>query len=332
MKKILTFAAIAAISLPLMMSCKSKNDPTDPNSYANLTPEERLDSWVSPTEEAAVPITIDNVIGYWKLAYSATVLPGETDPRYEYDYEHFNIYHISNSTYYSFDRSMKFTRYEVDTVNTYEYNPLTSTIEEEKLYRIPSMAEYENDWALINGDMLKQGEVDPMKISVMEKDRMVLTNEDGDGKSYYVYKRIQSLPAFPRTMTDRLIQNAWRVTVDSMITFKQETGEIISTKANRLPANTILKFIEDNDGDGWGEVIIAEGTMADVKARYQCSVYSDTRTAYLGFNFPDDMPYAIPKSGFQFYPSYKEGKALLFYEEIFDSPCVRYKYYIEAVY
>ena len=330
MKKFFTFAALAAIALPLMMSC-NQNNPDNP--YANLSPEERLEEWVSPKEGAAVPVTIDNVIGYWKLAYSATVLPGETDPRYEYDYDHFDIYRISSSTYCSFDRSMKCTRYEVDTVNTYEYNPLTSTKEEEKLYRIPSMAEYEADWTLKDSILADGRATTPQKISVLEKDRMVLLTEDKEGgKSYEVYKRIQSLPAFPRTMIDRVTQNAWRVTVDSMITFKQETGEIISTKANRLPANTILKFIEDNDGDGWGEVIIAEGTMADVKARYQCSVYSDTRTAYLGFNFPDDMPYAIPKSGFQFYPSYKEGKALLFYEATFDSPCVRYKYYIEAVY
>ena len=327
MKKFFTFAALAAIALPLMMSCKSKNDPNYP--YANLTPEERLEEWVSPKEGAAVPVTIDNVIGYWKLAYSATVLPGETDPRYEYDYEHFDIYRISSSTYCSFDRSMKCTTYEVDTVNTYEYNPLTSTIEDEKLYRIPSMAEYEADWALKDSILADGRATTPQKISVMEKDRMVLTKEDGDGKSYEVYKRIQSLPAFPRTMIDRVTQNAWRVTVDSMITFKQETGEIISTKANRLPANTILKFIEDNDGDGWGEVIIAEGTIANVKARYQCSVGGYTKCAYLGFNFPDDMPYAIPRD-LQFYPSYKDGKALLFNEDGFYN--LRYKYYIEAVY
>ena len=329
MKKFFSFAALAAIALPLMMSCKSKNDPENP--YANLTPEERLEEWVSPKEGAAVPVTIDNVIGYWLFAYTAYVRPGETAPSYERDYEHF--YTEDVRTYYSFDRNMKCTSYEVDTINTYEYDPLTSTIEEEKLYRIPSLAKIETDWAL-NGNILKfsffEHAEDPIKISVLEKDRMVLMYEEKEGsKSYRVYKRLQSLPAFPRTMIDRLTQNAWRVTVDSMITFKQETGEIISAKANRLPANTILKFIEDNDGDGWGEVIIAEGTIADVKARYQCSVGADTRTAYLGFNFPDDMPYALPKA-LNFRPSYKEGKALLFNQDGFNN--LIYKYYIEAVY
>ena len=82
MRKFFQLAAVAALVMPILVSC-NPNDPNNPKKPN--TPEGVLEYWTQPREDAALPVTVENMAGYWMLAYEATVDQGKNYATYSYD-------------------------------------------------------------------------------------------------------------------------------------------------------------------------------------------------------------------------------------------------------
>lgn len=321
MKKFFLFAALAALTLPIMVSC----NPNDP--IHHKTAEEVFNYWTQPREDEVVPIDVDHMIGYWMLAYDAIVSFGYDLPPYSVDYEG---QAMSQRQYWDLNASMIRTEYVIDTVYTYEAHFTLDWL----TYRIPSLTTYAVKWTLTDGVLRFPSGVGAWTVNALENDRMVLSRISGEETYYRTYKRVQSLPSLPPTMVDRLVQNAWRVVADTLITSTSllgaEDNEIINIEPNILPDNTILSFRLREGDSNHDDMIISEGSVANEKADYVCYLSSIIDKGNVNFDLPNDPPYRFPYN-LSFRPSVTPGKGILI-EETWDSNYhLTYRYYIEAV-
>ena len=323
MRKFFQLAAVAALVMPVLVSC-NPNDPNNPKKPN--TPEGVLEYWTQPREDAALPVTVENMAGYWMLAYEATVDQGKNYATYSYDYEE---QHLTQRIYWDLSASMTRTEYVIDTVYTYEAY-LTGQWNN---YRTPSSTTNTKEWMLKEDALhiLNGGSI--WTVRVLEQDRMVLSYTEDNQTRFLSFKRIQSIPTLPPSMADRLTQNAWRVAADTLIHSTLPLGvddaEIINIETKILPANTILSF-RLNDGNDHDQLIISEGTVENEKANYVCYITPFIGDAFVSVEVPDDASYRLPRS-MNFRASIDPDKGMLVEETWEDEYTLTYRFYLEAV-
>ena len=213
MKKVLYFAALAVLVLPLvMMSCKDRNNPEDKegNPEDNAGTEEWFDKWTEGNEDDAVKIDPKNLKGIWRWMVMSDIVEGEDTPLNGYDY--------TDDDNRAFYLQMDEKRYKL-----YEIELGTLTMDEGEWTLIKDTINFNpetnnNTWAILMGQY---------KITLLEENRLVLcreadnTSDNLQGKKiyrYYVYTRVEKLPELPVSVPERLVANPWRVVSSSIFT------------------------------------------------------------------------------------------------------------------
>ncbi|MBO7458162.1 MAG: lipocalin family protein [Paludibacteraceae bacterium] len=253
MKKLFQFAIMAAIVLPMMMSCKT-NDPDNPNKPENQTgTEEWFEKWTEGNPEDAVKINEENLIGIWRFAAMATIHKDSVAPVGAYDYSKED----SGSGYYL----------ELNGDKSYTYYDY---------YSYDGLVKEQGKWAITGDKIAFSREVShavwwspegEYTINLLEESRLVLCRpNDYDSllNEYTIYTRINELPDLPKTNEEHLAQYPWKIVSDTVITIETQgkyngngafvadydaNGEavekVIDTQVNLLK-NYTLRFFEDS--------------------------------------------------------------------------------------
>ena len=223
MKKSFYFALVALLALPLMFSCKSKNDPEEEQVvYDPENPEEGIgtpswfDYWTEGEDSAKVEIDIKNLTGVWQLRAEGTKNqdPNNPDlvlnPGFIYDLatreeQYFYYYEIKeNFTDTLF--AMKNSLYGVTAgVTTLEKYPGTWQVVGQKLTI--------NRQVFPQGyDMREEAAKREFSIYLLEKDRMVWRYDENQ---YAVFVRAEK-PKEPknRKLTEVLTEKKWKIAND----------------------------------------------------------------------------------------------------------------------
>ena len=236
MKKVFQIAMLAALVLPLMVSCKGKNVPDDPsrdNKWTDAEPgsEEWFEDLITGEESDEIKTFSEaDFVGYWRKVASA-----KTDKQGE-------ILRWSDDILYSeIDRGhvQSYMELKRDMTSIYYQYLMNSGY--------PVLGEQKGTWSLdgnnialinhySNGDPYIDDE--HLFVELVEKERIVLSVQyrDGEGKScmyYVIYQRETGLPDVSQVQlpVDRLVGSPWKVVADTLYI----------TAWNRGPGGTIEK-------------------------------------------------------------------------------------------
>ena len=295
MKKVLYFAAIAAITLPMLISCnKSKNEPNDPNHPEFESMEEAFEYWMEPNEGEGVEINELNLLGSWILEIDMFVL-NSTDQITGWN----PLYNIERDEYMEL------------TADKYFYHVVDPILAAETLldytagwYDFPARGTDEHDWALEEDKIILKNtegsKYQEMKVYALEKNRLVLTCPDGPDKTRYMsFTRVAEVPKLV-TIRELLTGNSWRITKDSLVTSEgsfigaAEPVKIIGGKSNLLPSNLNLTF-KTKEEYGEGELIISQGKLDNELIRVDVNIDYDMNRTGLILDMPEHSPIKLDK-------------------------------------
>ena len=267
MKKVLNFALVALLALPLMMSCKPKNDPDNPDNPENHAgTEEWFEKWTEGNAEDKVPIKEENLHGIWAMAARATIHKDSVAPLGGIDYSN-----VTDMGYF-----VEIRKDETCTLYQFEENGL---VKDECKWSLDTKSGeilfYDNmtwstTWALLDGTYA---------VELLEEKRLVLSQPRWDNpkeKEYLIYLRIDKLPELPKTNTEILVGNSWKVVSDSVYTFKYVDGkegfiveEVVEVKTVNQFKDVVLTF-KANGG------LYAEDANGNLIKHCKYSVRQDT--------------------------------------------------------
>jgi len=226
MKKALYFALVALLALPLMFSCKQKNEPEEQETvYDPEKPDKGigtnswLDYWTEGEKEDAVPIDIKNLTGVWQLRAQGTRVMDQNHPDsvlstvYEYD---ISMHDEEFFYYYEIKADLTDTLFVMRNF-LYGTSAGVSTLE-----KIPGKWQVTGKKLTINRQRLPQGSMDEtatakeFTIYLLEKDRMVWQYETN---TYAVFVRADK-PKEPKTrkLTEVLTSKKWNISKDYQMT------------------------------------------------------------------------------------------------------------------
>ena len=335
MKKVLYFAALAVLVLPLvMMSCKDRNNPDDKegNPEDNAGTEEWFDKWTEGDEDDAVKIDPKNLKGIWRWMVLSDIVEGEETPINGYDYTD-----DEDRQYYLDMGEKKYKQYEIELGalirNEGEWELIKDTINFN-----PSSSN--GLWSYLMGDY---------KITLLEENRMVLcrktdnTSDNLKDKTVYQYRvftRIDKLPEMPVSVPDRLVANPWRVVSDSIFTFIYAEGgeKIVEVQAvNPLAKNSILCFYALGNNF----------QLLDANGNILATAKWGVRQAFGNFMLLDISEHGNPSdedvypgllSSLEFWPDEKDAtkakfEHMEFMDQVVEGESLRkmWRYYVEAV-
>lgn len=81
----------------------------------------------------------------------------------------------------------------------------------------------------------------------MEENRLVIKHQyEGVLFEYQVFIRVDELPKFPQTTTEKLVANSWKIIADTVMKFSYQEGMVELYDEDLLPVNSTITF--DNSG------------------------------------------------------------------------------------
>ena len=299
MKKVLYFALVALLALPLMFSCKPKNDPEDEEVVYNPEkPDEGIgskswfDYWTEGEEEDAVEIDIKNLTGVWQLRaegvkYEDPDNPNlDLNPGFLYDLawqeeEYFYYYEIKEDftdTLFVMKNSMYGVTAGISILEKY---PGTWQVIGKKLtinrQRFPGIMDDREEARKVE-----------FSIYLLEKDRMVWLY---DNNCYVAFVRAEK-PKEPKTrkLTEVLTEKKWKISNDYQLIVgcvpnpdpKDPSGGTYDTlSVNKNMWKDYQLEFKINDTDSILTVYDYSGTKVE---EYAWSAYGDNVTG-LTFQF-----------------------------------------------
>lgn len=340
MNKVLRFALLATIILPLVMvSCKPKNNPDNPTNPENPTnptdptepvknDKELFDEWTTIVDSIQQPINLNNILGIWRWEYGVNVEKNDTSKR--------SIFYELNK--YSMDSLFYEIKSDKTFIQHYYYG--VSEGNGENYTKADLYSGRKGTWELQANKYLefyykKSGTIETYEIYMLEKNRMTIMQQFTEGGvdmiRYEGYSRVGSVAPQPENPTERLTKYEWRITSDTLkISINQCTTkgdeticEQVSTsepKVNFIPANCTLKFKEDGNltlSDEKGNVI-GQYTWEDRQMGAEADpTYRTLEITYVSGQLYENSRPLIPNY-FQFYPDLKDpNKAVFFGQDSF---------------
>ena len=271
MKKVFQIAMLAALVLPLMISCKGKNGPDNPKNpkdsiAAVNTPgtEEWFEDQTTPNDTFKVEINVKNFVGKWEM-YASTYKSDEMDP-YMTDVRDENN---GNSDFFDFKDDNTYNWYQRMT-NTEYWNITPGTWRVESNLLILKASEEGQ------APFMTEGGHGGFQIVVLEKDRMVISCEAvRNGNSityqYFMFRRVEKLPETKRDAKEIFLLNPWKVA--SSVKYTVDNGDAIATKKDLLPQGSSLSFKEDDKSEMYMTVRNSKG---EETGKYKCSLFNLT--------------------------------------------------------
>ena len=298
MKKVLYFALVALLALPLMFSCKPKDEP-EAQKYDPENPEEGIgsnewfDYWTEGEDSAKVEIDIKNLTGFWQLRAegSKSQDPNDPDlilkPGFIYDLA------VREEQYFYY--------YELKEDMTDTLFMMTNRLWGEAA-GVATLDKYPGTWQVIGQKLTINRQVFPngfdvtpaaakseFSIYLLEKDRMVWRYNDN---CYAVFVRAEK-PKEPknRSLTEVLTSKKWNIAYDHQLTtgFKASndphdasggTTDTLETKKN-MWHNYKLEF----KAEGGDSTLIVYDAAGNKFEEFSWSVYGGDDIIYLSFHF-----------------------------------------------
>ena len=256
MKKLFKFAALAALVLPLMVACKPKNNPDDPDSYKQ--PNEEFQDWIEEGSQNEIPVSEKNLCGIWKLCQTYTA---DADLNYQ---DGQNVDDPNNMHCLEIKEDNTFIDYfynsELGTSKSYGIWDLAG---KQFSFEYTVYPESGSLRGLQKGKfMVFRCEPEELALSYSETIQRIWNNgKDSTGTITYfsIFKRLYELPQLPKTLAEVIAANQWKVLSDTMSLGKYVFVENESTnfagdvyqpvkveQTNMIPANAVITFAPDS--------------------------------------------------------------------------------------
>lgn len=224
MRKVFYFALVALLAMPIMFSCKEKNNPNEPTKEENPWTDEEpgTEDWLEDLitgedEDEITSYDESNIRGTWRMAAYAT-----KDKK-----GNILLWDDCYSGHGDIDRGG-----ELRYMQLFEHEHQSAYSRYRKENGVPVIRTDEGTWELdknkltLNNKMLSGiSYVDEtnMTIDLLEEDRLVLKTDfanNGEGKSgvyYEIYERVNALPDISNVKTpqDIFVSTTWKVTSDT---------------------------------------------------------------------------------------------------------------------
>lgn len=262
MKKVIRYALMALIVLPLATSCKHQNQPDDPGTdqpgtEQPQTVDEQVAEWTTPLDSLAVPVTVQNLTGFWRAEYISTHIKKDNQLTFLWTSNP-----DQDSLFYELKANMSFQE------NVYSSAQAASG----DCKKLPIVTELGGKWSLNtnNGEFVLTYDdyLTPQKYTVyiIEAGRLVIAEyyfDELEGKDmvrYRGFKRVQGMPAKPENPIDAMLRAQWRVMSDSVQLYEVKAvtegnsvtyeDVYIETQKNQMPAYCIFRFAEPEPTSG----------------------------------------------------------------------------------
>lgn len=270
MKKVFQIMLLAALALPLMLSCKGKNVPDDPQEPKDSIPavdvpgtEEWFEDQTTPNDTFKVEIDAKNFFGLWEL-YASTIKTDAVAPHMTEVRDEEN----PNGDYFEFKENKTYTWYQRLTYGGWNFTSGTWEVRRDILNlksNDPNQAPFSTC-----------DEYGDYKVVVLETERMVLASEmlrtgDQITYKYLFFRRIEKLPEIKRDAKEIFLLNPWKVA--SSVKYTVDNGEVIATKKDLLPQGSSLSFKEDDKSEMYMTVRNSKG---EETGKYKCSLFNLT--------------------------------------------------------
>ena len=251
MKKFFKFAALAALILPLMVACKTKNGPDDPKQ-----PDEEFQEWIEEGSENEVTVSEKNICGIWKLCqkYTADADLNYLDGQNVDDPNNIHCLEIKeDNTFIDY-----FYNSDLGTSKGYGTWNLTG---KQFSYEYTVSPESGSLKSVKNGKyMVFRCEPEELALSYSETTQRIWNNgKDSIGTitNFYIFKRLYELPEMPKPLAEVIVANPWKVLSDTMCLGKYVHTETESffgdlyqpvkvEQTNMIPANAVITFAPDS--------------------------------------------------------------------------------------
>lgn len=295
MKKVLYFALVAVMALPLMFACKEKNGPEEKVVYDPEKPEEGIGTtswlyyWIGGEAKDTVPVIMQNLTGVWQLRAQATPIMDPNNPDSvlssgaEYD-----LSFKEEEYFYYYELKEDFT----DTLLVMQNSHSGVTAGVSKLEKFPGKWKLAGKQLTINRErapqsMSETATAEEFTIYLLEKDRMVWKYKEN---SFAVFVRADK-PKEPknRQLTEVLTSKKWAISYDYQKVLgyvpnpdpndpSGGTYDTLSTKEDMWKGYELEFKIEDGDST----LIVYDASKAKVEDYAWRILYGDNIT-YLYF-------------------------------------------------
>ncbi len=248
MKKFLYFAMMAMLAMPLIMSCEKKDydprnpedpfNPEDPNSHVGS--EEWFDNWTKGDKEDAITMNVENLIGKWDLIIFALKANDSVAPIDSRVYQEDDFY---DHEYLELRKNKEF---------------VTHRLNQGQQQLIEGTWEVENNKIIFSSVAIQFSNGQPLKITVLEEDRLVLKcqySHDDEVYCYFVFKRIENFPELPKPNIEIITANGWKITSDTTTCYERkghidsldvftpyEDAKVAELKINQYKGSTMMFY------------------------------------------------------------------------------------------
>lgn len=279
MKKFFKFAALAALILPLMVACKTKNGPDDPKQ-----PDEEFQEWIEEGSENEVTVSEKNLCGIWTISQT---FKADSENNY-----------LSSQLYGDPNNIHCLEIKDDNTFVDYFYNSDEGTNKAKGTWNLTGKQVTFDIEANLSDCCLPLWKQKKYMVFRCEPEELALsysveepfqtrTGKDTMGiiVHYFVFKRLYELPEMPKPLEEVIVANQWKVLSDTMYLGKSVHVEDESTgfggdlyqpvkveQTNMLPQNAVITFAPDSTL----EIKAANGDIIG-KGRY------DNRGRYRGY-------------------------------------------------
>ena len=254
MKKLYFFLTLC-LSMAVITSCKSKNEPNNPDTPQQ--PDEAFNEWIEEGSKDEIPVSEQNLCGIWQLTRTAEA-DGELNylngMAYDYDGSELHFLEIKND--HSFIDYRLFEEATTKKDGTWEITGKQMSFDIKVDPNNCSLPMWKQ-----TKYMVYRCEAEELALTCSEKGHLkTVSRQDSIGEitSFFIFKRLYELPELPVPLAEVIAATPWKVLSDTMYLGKyvyvsNESngfgGDIYQPvkleQTNMIPQNAVITFAPD---------------------------------------------------------------------------------------